>query len=302
MKATLAASQTKKVITSIRLQVKEYFSNHHLHYAIFGKSEGLDSSVIAGLLADIPGIKPIGVVIPIESNPEAAKIGEKVLKHFDIPMIKIDLTREYHQLAASFYMSDSINDQLINIFSRHKDKYAITKLVQKKARALGNIKCRMRMITLYHIAQLTSGIVISTDNYSEYWMGFWTLNGDVGDFAPIQQIFKGLELYTIAEALGVPKEAIDIVPTDGLDITPGGVDQDQLKLPYKKLDLVIIELLKNKFNETGDFSVVKAVSKNTKIPSELVEHVARLMNNSAFKRHVPIRVLREDIGLHSLSK
>jgi NH3-dependent NAD+ synthetase len=53
------------------------------------------------------------------------------------------------------------------------------------SRALENIKVRLRMITLYYIAPLTEGMVVSTGNLSEFWMGFWTLNRAVGDYSPI---------------------------------------------------------------------------------------------------------------------
>lgn len=297
MKYSLTKNQIRQVIINTRRQIQAYFKQNSITYAVFGKSEGLDSSVIAGLLSNIPGVKPIGVLIPIESHPNSIRIGKKVLNHFGIPAIELDLTREFHQIAATFCISDGIADQLTLILTKYKDVQTISNLPHKKARALGNIKARLRMITLYHIAQLTSGIVISTDNYSEYWMGFWTLNGDVGDLAPIQQIFKGLELYAIAEALGVPKESIEAAPTDGLDVIPGGTDQDQLKLPYKELDEVIIALLQHKFNQKFDFSVVDIVSRETHVSKELVGEVASRLASSAYKRKVPIHLHRDTIGL-----
>jgi NH3-dependent NAD+ synthetase len=64
----------------------------------------------------------------------------------------------------------------------------------------------------YHIARMMKGMVLSTDNLSEYWMAFWTLHGDVGDFGMIQMMLKGLELYDLARYLGVPSEIIAARP------------------------------------------------------------------------------------------
>ncbi|MBF0395162.1 MAG: NAD(+) synthase, partial [Desulfobacterales bacterium] len=239
----LTHDEAKKVINNIRSLIQKYFKENGLTYAIFGKSEGLDSSVIAGLLSNLDGVKPIGVIMPCESNVDAEKIARIVLEHFNIPFIKVDLTKEYHFLLGHLYSSEGIHGQLSAILKQYNDNNSLKELPNKKARAIGNIKARLRMINLYHIAQLTGGIVLSTDNLSELWMGFWTLNGDVGDLAPIQHLWKGLEEYTIAEVLGIPKESIEAVPTDGLDIIPGGTDQDQLGLPYHDLDKVIIALL-----------------------------------------------------------
>jgi nicotinamide-nucleotide amidase len=158
------------------------------------------------------------------------------------------------------------------------------------------------MITLYHIAQLTSGIVISTDNYSEYWMGFWTINGDVGDLAPIQQIFKGKELYDIAKALNVPKSSLNVAPTDGLDVIPGGTDQDQLKLPYEQLDDVIISLLKYKFHIKHGPKIISKISEKLKLKQETVSHIANQLKTTEYKRRIPIQFSRTLIGLPVIDK
>ncbi len=118
-------------------------------------------------------------------------------------------------------------------------------MIHHKTKAAGAIKVR-RMVTLYHIARLTGGLVASTDNLSQLWMGFLTLNGDVGDFSPIQYVWKGLEEYTIAEALGVPEPSLDAIPTNGLEVVQAGVVEDQLGLPHPELGRVIIRLLQNK--------------------------------------------------------
>ncbi len=172
-----------------------------------------------------------------------------------------------------------------------------------KPNAAGNIKVRLRMITLYHIAQLTGGLVVSTVNLSELWMGFWTLNGDVGDFSPIQHVWKGLEEYTLAEALGVPEASLNAVPTDGLEILPAGVDEDQLGLPYPELDRVIIRLLQNKLDAPGAVSqsdedaLIEQIARETGHPTPAVRHITRQLTGTHFKRHWPKELSREETGL-----
>ncbi len=51
-------------------------------------------------------------------------------------------------------------------------------------KAVGFHNTRHRKIIRINIARLTGGLVVSTDNLSEFWMGLWTLNGDAGDFSP----------------------------------------------------------------------------------------------------------------------
>ncbi|OGW25932.1 MAG: NAD(+) synthase [Nitrospirae bacterium GWC2_42_7] len=306
MSYTFVRKDAKKVIQKTRGLIQKYFKENGLKYAIFGKSEGLDSSVIAGLLSDLDGVKPIGVVMPCESDIETESIARIVLEHFSIPYLRVDLTREYHYLAGHFYSSEGVHGQLSNILKEYNDIKLMKALPHKKNRAKGNIKARLRMITLYHIAQLTGGLVVSTDNLSELWMGFWTLNGDVGDLSPIQYVWKGLEEYEIARALGVPEESIKAVPTDGLDVIPGGTDEDQLGLPYKDLDRVIVALLQNKFDGSGKWEdkeidiLSKRLSTKLKYDPERILHVARQMQRTVYKRNWPKNFRRDEIGLSAV--
>lgn len=303
MEYRLTTEQVQEVTKRIRQAIQQYFRENGLTYAIFGKSEGLDSSVIAGLLSNLEGVKPIGVIMPCESDPEAGRIAKLVLDHFQIPFIKVDITQEFHFLMGHLYSMEGVHGQLAIIIKHYGDSHLLKTMAHRKARASGNIKARLRMITLYHIAQLTGGIVISTDNLSEFWMGFWTLNGDVGDFGPIQQIWKGLEEYTIAKALGVPEESINAIPTDGLDVIPGGTDEDQLGLPYDNLDRVIIALIQNKFDGTEKWKDEEIVSLSNHLSNQLgydstkIAHIARQMTNTHYKRNWPKVITRAEIGL-----
>ncbi len=306
MNYCLTDPQAQDCIKRMRSSIQTYFRENNLTYAIFGKSEGLDSSVIAGLFSNLEGVKPIGVLMPCESKPEVEKIARLVLDHFNIPAIRVDLAYEYHALMARFYSAGSVQDQLSQIIADYKDEKLLQQIVHRKTRASGNIKVRLRMITLYHIAQLTGGLVVSTDNLSELWMGFWTINGDVGDFSPIQQIWKGLEEYTIAKSLGVPEESIKAVPTDGLDIIPNGTDEDQLGLPYYELDQVIVRLLQNKFDGTGSFpqaeldALIAKIAGETGLATNRVSHVAHQLASTHFKRHWPREVSRDELGLTNI--
>lgn len=308
MSYTLTNKKAKEVIKNIRSLIHRYFQENNLTYAIFGKSEGLDSSVIAGLLSNIEGVKPVGVIMPCESDPETERIARIVLGHFKIPWIKVDLTREFHLLVGYYYSSEGLHKQLLDILKQYDDFNSLKSLPHKKARALGNIKVRLRMITLYHIAQLTGGLVISTDNLSELWTGFWTLNGDVGDLSPIQYIWKGLEEYVIAEELGVPKESIYAVPTDGLDVIPGATDEDQLGLPYPDLDRVIITLLQNKFDGNGRWKYSKVVSLSKQLSKQIaysppkIAHIAQQILKTHYKRNWPMVFRRSEIGLPDINE
>jgi NH3-dependent NAD+ synthetase len=98
------------------------------------------------------------------------------------------------------------------------------------------------MIYLYNIAAETSGMVLGTDNYTEYLLGFWTIHGNPGDYGMIAELWK-TEVYDMAEWLAnnecegeaskIIMDTINAMATDGLGVSDGG-DMEQI-LPGRKI-------------------------------------------------------------------
>lgn len=118
------------------------------------------------------------------------------------------------------------------------------------------------MIYLYNLASIHKGLVMSTDNQTEYQLGFWTIHGDVGDFDPIQDLWK-TEVYELARWLvthyqdiaKLPNrecwenrawkaivESIKLTPTDGLGISNSDLDQIGAK-SYDEVDDILQTLI-----------------------------------------------------------
>jgi len=122
--------------------------------------------------------------------------------------------------------------------------------IEAKIRA-GNIKARFRMMYLYDKAQKYNCLVLSTDNLTEYLLGFWTLHGDVGDFGFIQNLWK-TEVYGLAEWMAsngiydeVLSECLEATPTDGLGVSNNDLDQllpgweGSYREGYRKVDEIL---------------------------------------------------------------
>ena len=78
-----------------------------------------------------------------------------------------------------------------------------------------NIKPRLRMVTLYAIAQTLGYLVIGTGNLCEAMVGYTTKWGDSAcDFNPISN-FTVPEVLAIGRMLGVPEKIINKPPNDG---------------------------------------------------------------------------------------
>jgi len=161
----------------------------------------------------------------------------------------------------------------------------------------GNIKARLRMITLYDIASKVGGIVMDTDNLTEHFLGFWTIHGDDGDFNPIGGLWKH-EVYGLAKWMkeNVYKDSkaleasIALMPTDGNGVKEGGDlaqiapgktydDVDEILHAWVGLDSRIKEtVIKNYF----DYGIFKNLCE--KHGYDTVEAVIMRSVRSEFKR------------------
>jgi NAD+ synthase len=102
--------------------------------------------------------------------------------------------------------------------------------------AFANSRARLRMMTLYQVAQCNNGIVVGTGNRVEdFGVGFFTKYGDGGvDISPIGDCLK-TQVWDMGRDFGLPQEIIDAEPTDGL-WDDGRTDEGQLGMSYPDLE------------------------------------------------------------------
>jgi len=219
----------EQAIKNIRLELKNYINDNKLKSLVLGISGGIDSTLCALLakpVCDELKISLIGLSLPSETNSSeensrAKEIGESFCTKFK----EVNIENGYFHLM-NLAGSEFSND----IFTGSEISLEKTKILN------GNIKARIRMILLYDLAGATNGMVLSTDNYTEYLLGFWTLHGDVGDYGMIQSLWK-TEVYEMSEwiqnneyspvserGLSI-KEVIEADATDGLGISETDLDQ-----------------------------------------------------------------------------
>lgn len=98
----------------------------------------------------------------------------------------------------------------------------------------GNLMARLRMVSLFTLAQSHRAIVVGTDNLAESYTGYFTKFGDgAADVLPLARLRKE-QVYTLAKTLNVPQAIIDKAPSAGL--WPGQTDEDELGVSYAELD------------------------------------------------------------------
>ncbi|NQU77239.1 NAD(+) synthase [Candidatus Falkowbacteria bacterium] len=298
----LDEKKIKEVVESGSTALFRYCFEHKKHFLVTGISGGLDSAVTLGFAqksCELAKNKKyqltsLGLIMPCLSDPNAEKLARQAIKNFSADELYVPLDSVFETINNT--VISTINIKIESILDKVKTENPLNNFEWSKKVAQGNIKARLRMMCgTYHIARMLDGIVLSTDNLSEFWMGFWTLNGDVGDFGVIQSILKGVELYDIAQYLGVPSDILKAKPDDGLGIAGG--DEDQLGANYETVDKVMIELIQKGFNPNGHTEQLNNLPSVTGVPKELVLKLAKRSLNSSYKRRGCVVVKRDELGL-----
>lgn len=253
----------EQLAESITTNLVNYRQSSGKNTVVIGMSGGIDSATTAALFKKA-GYDVIGVLLPIYQEQVEIDRAMSACQQLGIEYLSIDLTSEYDMLVAR---STVLYDTFLMRGIRRSD-----------AVRRGNIRARLRMITLYNIAQMKEGFVASTDNFSELAAGFWTLHGDVGDVAPIQSMLKSWEVPMLAEHLNVPSSIVEAVPTDGLGIANG--DEDQLGYSYLHFDIGLLTLMKSNLSD-----VLSSIDNEEE--QAILISIAERIKGTAFKRSNP---------------
>ena len=215
-----------KKIEYISNWIKEYASslNFKPPSLVIGVSGGIDSAVTSTLCA-ITGFKTFAISMPIKQNPSQHDLS---LKHLDW------LNNNFSNVETKIIELDQVFRSFVNTMKDFNNTLAFA-----------NSRSRLRMLTLYQIAQNNKGIVVGTGNKVEdFGVGFYTKYGDGGvDISPIADCTK-TEVWDIGKSLGIIEEIIEAAPTDGL-WDDSRNDESQLGLTYQQIE----EAMENSYSK-----------------------------------------------------
>ena len=210
----------KQLANQITSWIKDYAGTNNIEWLVVGISGGIDSSVVSALCART-GLPVTAVTMPIRQRPElhdlSMRHGAWLIENYsNVTHEVVDLTPVFDQFETSLGRYDNLL-------------------------GMANSRARLRMTTLYQIAQHNHGIVVGTGNRVEdFGVGFYTKYGDGGvDISPIGDLMK-TEVWDLGRELGILEDIVNAAPTDGL-WADGRTDQDQLGgLSYPELEKAML--------------------------------------------------------------
>ena len=217
---------------------------------VVGISGGIDSALVAFLIKKAFPDDSLGVILPCKSSPKDREDALAVIKTSGIKNVEIELS-EIHDTLFKNVWTELDNKQLV------QNTYSM-KLSD------ANLRARLRMSTIYCIANSLNYLVVGTDNAAEVYTGYFTKYGDGGvDIIPIANLRKE-EVYQWARHFGVPKSVMERPPSAGL--WEGQTDEYEMGTTYEMVDNHLL---------------------GKEIPEEDRKIIERLHHRSAHKRRMP---------------
>ena len=237
--------------------LKNYLESNNLECFVVGVSGGIDSAVTS-TLCGLTGKPTILLSLPInQEEHQLSRANEHIewlqQKCTNVRSIKINLTYFYQYFE--------------NMFIDDPNKLA-----------LANSRSRLRMTTLYQVAQSHSGLVVGTGNKVEdFGIGFFTKYGDGGvDISPIADLTK-TEVKQLAKKLDIIPSIIEAPPTDGL-WEDNRTDEDQIGASYEELEKAM--------EYTGDPNLLEGREKE-------VYYIYKNLNTKNKHKMIPIPVFKK---------
>ena len=247
-----------KLLREVLAWLEDYKKHTGCKGVVLGISGGKDSTTVAMLAQKVWGNNVVGVLMPngVQADIEDS---QEICKCLGLRNITVNIGNAFGKLC------DDVNRGL----------EAFGAEVTPKTKT--NLPPRLRMSTLYTVAQSLGYRVIGTGNASEGYVGWTTKFGDsacdlnpLGNLTCSEVIALGTEL---AEEFwpSLPLKYIQKTPSDGLS---GRSDEDNFGFTYRQLDAFMVDGCDAKID--GEL-----------IPEEIREKIGAMHAMSAHKREMP---------------
>jgi NAD+ synthase (glutamine-hydrolysing) len=266
----------RELFDALVLGVRDYCHKTGHQHVLIGLSGGIDSALTAVIAAAALGPANVrGVTMPSRHSSPGSVADSRALA-------------ENLQLGAC---------EQVNIDAAYEGmRQMLSPLLAERLEGLPdeNIQARLRGVILMAFSNATGALVLATGNKSELSVGYATLYGDMcGALAVLGDVVK-TKVYTLARwvndnhaACGFARAPIPdstLTKPPSAELRPDQTDQDSLP-PYDILDQIIDRYVDREES-------VEHIIEVTAFDRQTVEHFARLIDRSQYKREQAALVLK----------
>jgi len=233
-----------------------------LKKTVLGLSGGIDSAVVCFLAARALGVQNVvPIIMPSAlSSPDSVE----------------DAMRCIEKLGLPHYRNISVSPQVEQYFEKSEVLRSEDEAVMKNR--IGNKMARERMTILYDFSVVENALVLGTSNKTELLLGYGTLHGDMASaINPIGDLYK-MQIYQLADYLGVPESILSKPPT--ADLWAGQTDEGQLGFTYHDVDRLLHAMVDQR--NTQEELLAMGFS------ADFIHRVRELIRRSQFKRRLPV--------------
>ncbi len=216
----------EKFRQALVLGIRDFLSKTGFKKAHIGLSGGIDSALVACLLADAIGPQNVtGIMLPGPfTSQESIDLSKQLAENLGINLYNFDISEHYQNFNSDF--SKTFPGKEFG-------------LVQE------NLQARFRGISLMAYSNHSSSLLFNTSNKSELAMGYSTMYGDlIGGLCPIGDLTK-TEVFELSKWYNneyelIPARIIERPPS--AELRADQKDSDSLP-EYDVLDPVIIKIV-----------------------------------------------------------
>jgi len=257
------AIDTDVARTAIAAFIRGQLAQAGFERAVLGLSGGIDSALVACLVAEAIGAdRLLCVLMPYRtSSPESRGDAETVVAALGCASELIEISA----VVDGYFGADGQPGE------------GGPAALEASPLRRGNFMARVRMAVLYDRSVSWRGLVVGTGNKTESLIGYTTLFGDSAcAFNPIGDLYKS-QVRQLSAAIGVPEAIIRKAPS--ADLWPGQTDEAEAGFSYPELDRLLFWRV-DKRRSTEELVALG-------FDRALVDRVDRMVAGSEFKRQVP---------------
>lgn len=247
----------EKTLRKIGSFLKMHLKKANKDQYVLGLSGGIDSAVVASLVAETLGKEKLIVVKMFygKLNPQSEKDADLIINKYNLKNYSVDIS--------------NIVDSYFDRVKEDDNLYKVRK---------GNFSARVRMAILFDISAKENALVLGTGNKSEILLGYTTWFGDSAcSCNPIGNLYK-TQVYQLARHLGIPESIIMKPPS--ADLWKNQTDEEEMGIKYKDADKVLYLIFDKKKSSSE-------AAKLLRMPKETIDKILVRVKQNEFKRKLP---------------